>query len=69
MLRKRTDLKIACGPVSSEGVTVGKTHQGDHVVPLGFAHTHYHRRSGLGAGKVGGGQVKWGGAGLCFTMT
>lgn len=49
--RKRTDLKIAPGPVRSKGVTVGKTHQGDHAVPLGFAHTHSPCRSG------GGGQV------------
>lgn len=33
-------LKIAPDPVTSEGVTVGKTHQGDHAFAPSFAYTH-----------------------------
>lgn len=33
-LRKMTDLKIVPDPVTSEGVTVGKTRQGDNAIAL-----------------------------------
>ncbi|TSM36133.1 Guanine nucleotide-binding protein G(i) subunit alpha-2 [Bagarius yarrelli] len=38
-LRKTPDLKIAPDPEPSEGVTVGKAHQGDTAVLLGFVCT------------------------------
>lgn len=54
-------LKIAPDPVTSEGVTAGKTHQGDNAVPLGFACTHSHFRKGRW--QIQSTQV------LCFAMT
>lgn len=44
-LRKKTALKIAPDPVTSEGVTVGKTHQGNNGVRLGLACTPSHFRN------------------------